>query len=75
MRTDRPTRQVLALLLATALLVVLLVALPLERVDNWAIDLSCYRAAALALRNGANPYLYALFSIDPSNNRSINHRP
>jgi hypothetical protein len=57
MLARRPTVQIPALLLATILLVVLLSLLPFGRVEYWAVDLGCYRAAALALRSGADPYL------------------
>ena len=55
-----PTRsvvQILVLAIALALLTVLLAVVPFERIEYWAIDLGYYRAAALALRDGADPYV------------------
>ena len=57
MPARRRTLWIIGLILATVLLVILLSVAPFNRVNFWAVDLGSYRAAALALRNGADPFL------------------
>ena len=59
MFTVRPALQILILGLWVAFLVMLMLAIvPVDQVEYWGIDIGYYRAAAKALRYGADPFVH-----------------